>query len=412
MARAATPLTDKEIKAARAKEKEYKLFDGGGLYLSIMPTGGKLWRLKYTYEGKEKRIALGAYPEISLAAARKMREDNKTKIALGIDPAEERNKAKAVRQAKESEAENKLNAVAEEYLNNIKGDLSKGYYTKLTSYFDNNVRHVIGVKPINSVTRADIKTVIDKIEERGAVEVAKKTINLLERIFKYAVTTDKAQHNIIADIDKRYAIKRRSVRHHPTITDRAGIKGLLAAIDSYQGDYVTKCALQIAPYVALRPGELRAAEWSEIDFEKALWKIPAEKTKMRKPHIVPLVPYVIKVLRELQQYTGHSKYVFTNAVYKDRFMSENTINYALRRMGFTKDEIVSHGFRSMFSTIAHEHMGEHGHSSDVIERQLAHSERNTIKAAYNHAEHLEARKELMQWWSDYIDGLKGCVDGI
>ncbi|WP_373033561.1 tyrosine-type recombinase/integrase [Sulfurovum sp.] len=406
MARAATPLTDKEIKATRAQAKEYKLFDGGGLYLSVMPTGGKLWRLKYTYEGKEKRIALGAYPSVSLAAARKMREDNKTKIALGIDPAAERNAAKATRQAKESEAENTLNAVAEEYLNNIKGDLTEKYYTKLHSYFDNNVKKEIGMKPINSVTRADIKTVIEKIEERGAVEVAKKTVNLLERIFKYAVSTDKAQHNIIADIEKRYAIKRRSVRHHPTITDRAGIKSLLAAIDGYQGDYVTKCALQIAPYVALRPGELRAAEWSEIDFENALWKIPAEKMKMRKPHIVPLVPYVIEVLKELQQYTGHNKYVFTNAVYKDRFMSENTLNYALRRMSFTKDEIVSHGFRGMFSTIAHEKMGEHGHSSDVIERQLAHTERSSVKAAYNHAEHLEARKELMKWWGGYLDGIK------
>ncbi|WP_373033428.1 tyrosine-type recombinase/integrase [Sulfurovum sp.] len=407
MAKETTPLTDKEIKAARAKEKEYKLFDGGGLYLSIMPTGGKLWRLKYRFDGKEKRIALGAYPTISLAAARKLREDNKTKIALGTDPAEERNTAKAARLAEESEAINTLNGVAAEYLNKIKGDLSAGYYKKLTSYFENNVQKVIGEKPISSVTRSDLQIVIDKIEEREAIEVAKKTINLLERIFKYAVTTDKAPHNIVADLDKKYAIKRRTVRHHPTITDRKGIKGLLAAIDGYQGDYVTKCALQIAPYVALRPGELRAAEWSEIDFENALWKIPAKKMKMRKPHIVPLVPYVIEVLKELHKYTGHSKYVFTNAVYKDRFMSENTLNYALRRMGFTKDEIVSHGFRSMFSTIAHEHMGEHGHSSDVIERQLAHSERNTIKAAYNHAEHLQARKELMQWWSDYLDGVKG-----
>jgi len=406
MARQTAALTVKGIEAAKPKIKEYRLFDGGGLYLAIMPSGGKLWRLKYRFDDKEKLIALGAYPSISLADARGLREENKKKIAIGIDPAEERKAEKTRKRAKELETKNTVNAVAEEYLLKIRGDLTEGYYRKLTSYYDNNVKHVLGEMPINTVTRADIRIVIDKIEERGAVEVAKKTLNLLERIFKYAVTTEKAEHNIIADIDKKYAVKRRKVRHHPTITDPKGISGLLAAINSYQGDYVTKCALQIAPYVALRPGELRSAEWLEIDLEKALWKIPAEKMKMNKPHIVPLVPYVVGVLEELYKFTGHSKYVFSNAVYKDRFMSENTMNYALRRMGFTKEEIVSHGFRSMFSTLAHEHMSEHGHSSDVIERQLAHTERSSVKAAYNHAEYLQSRKELMQWWGDYLDGLK------
>lgn len=405
MARTVVPLTAQQVKHAKPENKDYKLFDGGGLFVLVKNTGGKLWRLKYRIDGKEKLLALGSYPEISLLKARELRDTYKSEIAQGMDPAKERKEQKLAKQKVQLEAENTLNAVASEYLFKIAGDLSKGYHAKLTGYFDNNVKHVIGEMPINTVTRADILTVIEKIEERDAIEVAKKTINLLERIFKYAVTIGKTEHNIIADIDKKYAIKRRKVRHHPTITDRKGIRGLLAAIDNYQGDFTTKCALQIAPYVALRPGELRSAEWSEIDFENALWKIPASKMKMDKPHIVPLVPYVMSVLKELKKYTGGSKYVFANAVYKDRFMSENTMNTALRRMGFSKDEIVSHGFRGMFSTIAHEHMGEHGHSSDVIERQLAHMENSSVKAAYNHAEHLQARKELMQWWSEYLGSL-------
>lgn len=406
MAKATPTLTDKQIKAAQPQEKAYKLFDGGGLYLSIAPGGGKLWRLKYRFDGKEKLFALGAYPHITLQNARAAREQLKSEIAMGVDPSEKRKKEKQARKAEQEINENTVTRLAYEYLDNIKGDLSEGYFTKLRSYFDNNVLHVIGDQPINGITRADILGVISKMEERGAVEVARKTLNLLERIFKYAVTTGRADHNIIADIEKKYAIKRRKVRHHPAITDREGIRGLLAAIDNYQGDYVTKCALQIAPYLAVRPGELRAAEWSEFDLKKAEWKIPAEKMKMQKPHIVPLVPFVVGVLQELHKDTGHSKYVFTNAVYKDRFMSENTLNYALRRMGFTRDEMVSHGFRSMFSTICHENISAHGHHTDVIERQLAHTERNAVKAAYSHAEHLEERRELMKWWGDYLDKVK------
>lgn len=406
MAKTSTPLTDKKIKAAQPQEKAYKLFDGGGLHLSITPGGGKLWRLKYRFEGKEKLFAMGAYPHITLQNARVAREQLKSEIANGIDPSEKRRQEKQARKVEQAHSDNTVMKLAYEYLDNINADLSTAYATKLRRYFDNNVLHVIGDQPINGITRADILGVIAKMEERGAVEVARKTLNLLERIFKYSVTTGRADHNIIADIDKKYAIKRRKVRHHPTITDRAGIKGLLAAIDGYQGDYVTKCALQIAPYLAVRPGELRAAEWSEIDLKKAEWKIPAEKMKMQKPHIVPLVPFVVSVLKELQAFTGHSKYVFTNAVYKNRFMSENTLNYALRRMGFTKDEMVSHGFRSMFSTICHENISSHGHHTDVIERQLAHTERNAVKAAYSHAEHLEERRELMQWWGNYLDEVK------
>ncbi len=411
MARTSTPLTDKRIRAAKPTEKEHRLFDGGGLYLSVMPTGGKLWRLKYRFDGKEKRIAIGAYPYITLQNARIERNRLKSEIALGIDPSEKRKREKQEKRVEQEQSENTLNKLAHEYLLKIEDALSASYYRKLKSYYDNNVLNdtdnkVIGKKPINTLTRADILAIVDKIEERGAVEVARKTLNLLERIFKYAVTTDKADHNIIADIDKRYAIQRKSVRHHPTITDKEGIKGLLLAIDGYTGDYATKCALQIAPYLAVRPGELRAAEWSELDLNNTTWKIPAEKMKMKKPHIIHLVPHVVSILKELQQLTGDSKYVFANAVYKDRYMSENTLNAALRRMGFTKDEMVSHGFRSMFSTICHENISTHGHHTDVIERQLAHTERNSIKAAYSHAEYLEERKALMKWWSDYLKEVK------
>jgi integrase len=238
------------------------------------------------------------------------------------------------------------------------------------------------------------------MQKKGIYESTKKTLNLLERIYKYAIAREYAEHNIIADFDKKIVLKKKTVRHHPTITDDKTIKLLLNAINNYQGEIVTKYALKIIPYLALRPIELRSMKWEYINFKDNIIVIPADKMKMRGDHIVPITSTVMQFLKELQEHTGDKAYLFPNVIYKDRYMSENTINTALRRMGFTKDEIVSHGFRSMFSTIAHE---KSDFKHEVIETQLAHSIGNSVSQAYNRAKYLDERVELMQWWSNYLD---------
>jgi len=242
------------------------------------------------------------------------------------------------------------------------------------------------------------------MQDKGIYESAKKTLNLLERIYKYAIAREYTEHNIIADFDKKIVLKKKAVRHHPTITDDKTIKLLFEAINSYQGEIVTKYALKIIPYLALRPIELRSLQWEYINFKDNLIVIPADKMKMRTEHIIPITSTVMQLIRELQEYTGSKVYLFPNAIYRDRYLSENTINTALRRMGFTRDEIVSHGFRSMFSTIVHE---KSHFKYDVIETQLAHSVGNSVSQAYNRAKYLDERVELMQWWSDYLDKLQG-----
>ena len=405
MARQTTELTATTIKNAKPKEKDYKLFDGRGLYLLVTKSGGKRWRLKFQYDGKEKVIALGVYPDISLANARMLREQYRAEIANGINPAEERKAKKQKVKANIAKKANSLNSIKDKFFTHIEGELSSKYFSKLKRYYEYNVEKVIGSKPITDITRADILSIINTMQEREALEGAKKTLNLLERLFKYAVTNEYTPHNIIADFEKKLVIRHRAVRHHPTLTKPKDIKTLLIAIDEYSGEFITRCALQIAPYLALRPQELRSGEWCDIDLEKKEWRIPAHKMKMKKPHVVPLVPHVIGILKELYKHTGNNSYIFPNSIYKDRPMSENTLNTALRRMGFTKDEIVSHGFRSMFSTLAHENINEHGFHSDVIELCLAHTERNQSKASYNHAEHFKERVELMKWWSDYLENI-------
>jgi len=402
MARKITTLTATQIKQVKPKDKDYKLNDGGGLYLLVTKSGGKHWKLKYKFNGKEKKLSLGAYPAITLSKARGLREENKQLIANGINPNELKQIEKAKQQEREAKDLNTLNTITDDFFKQIEDSATPKYLKKLRSYYDNHVKGAIGAKPIKEVHRSDILSIVDTMQDKGIYESTKKTLNLLERIYKYSIAREYAEHNIIADFDKKMILKKKTVRHHPSFTDSKTIKILLESIDNYAGEMTTKYALKIIPYLALRPIELRSMKWEYINLEDNIIVIPADKMKMRLEHIVPITSTVKKYIEELREHTGDKVYLFANSVYRDRYMSENTINTALRRMGFSKDEIVSHGFRSMFSTIANE---KSSFSSDVIDTQLAHKIGNSVSQAYNRAKYLDERVELMQWWSDYLDGV-------
>jgi len=402
MARITIPLTATQIKQAKTKSKEYKLSDGGGLYLLVTKAGGKHWKLKYRLDGKESKVSIGAYPSINLSKARELREKYKIDIANGINPNEVKKDKKEELKEKLAKEENTLTNVADEFFNQIVESVTPKYHKKLKSYYDNYVKGSLGTIPIKDIQRSSILLIVDSMQDKGIYESTKKTVNLLERIYKYAIVREYVEHNIIADFDKKIVIKKREVKHHATFTDDKNIKLLFEQINNYQGEIVTKYALKIIPYLALRPIELRSLRWEYINFEDNFITIPSNKMKMRKEHLVPITSTVKQMIQELKEHTSDKPYLFANVIYKDRYMSENTINVALRRMGFSKDEIVSHGFRSMFSTIANE---KSLFSRDVIDTQLAHSVGNSISQAYNRAKYLNERVELMQWWSDYLDAL-------
>jgi len=403
MARTTKALTATQIKQAKPRGQDYKLYDGGGLYLLITKRNTKLWRMKYRYDGKEKLLSFGASPSITLSKARELRTMFKIDIVNGIDPNEVKRANKEARRAKAFKDENTLTKVANEFLENMKDSVTPKYLKKLRSYYTNHIESVLGAKPIKEIQRVEILSIIDTMQDKGIFESAKKTLNLLERLYKYAIAREYTQRNIISDFDKRLVLRKRAVRHYPTITDDKTISLLLDSMKNYQGETVTRYALKVIPYLALRPIELRSMRWEYVNFTDNIIVIPADKMKMRMEHIVPITSTVAKFLQELREYAGNGVYLFPNALYKTRYMSENTINTALRRMGFTRDEIVSHGFRSMFSTIAHE---KSNFKHEVIETQLAHSIGNSVSQAYNRAKYLNERVELMQWWSDYLDELQ------
>ena len=406
MPRSTSQLTATEVKVSKPREKDYKLADGRGLYLLVTKSGGKHWKLKYRMESKEKKLSLGAYPEISLAEARELREKYRSEIAKKIDPAAKKAASKKQLKVEDQKAANTFQIISTEFLERIRDELSEKYHSKIEQALKRDVYPIIGSIPIDNIKHSDLLFITDAIEQRGAIETAHRVLNLIGKIYKYAVSTGRTPHNITADIDKRYALKKPKERHYPTITEPKALKSLLVAIDGYSGDFTTKKALQIMPYVFLRPFNIRFAEWSEINFEQREWRIPAEKMKMKEIHIIPLTDTIIKILKDVQPFSGNAQYVFPSTVHRDRPMSENTLNAALRRLGYSKDEIVSHSFRGIFSTIMHEKMSDHGFDSLVIEKQLAHKETNKVKAAYNHADYLSERKKMMQWWTDYLNTIK------
>jgi len=385
-------LTDPAIRNAKSGEKPKRFFDGGGLYLEVSPAGGKLWRWKYRYQGREKRLALGKYPEISLAEARSLAADARRTLAHGVDPA----------QAKRSAA-----VQGETF-----GDLAREWYGKfehtwtpdgakdIWERLEKNVLPYLGARPVKEITPPELLAVLRRMESRGVLETARRQLQKVGQILRYGIATGKAERDISQDL--RGALPPSTQKHHASITDPSAVGGLLRALDGYQGTFATCCALRLAPYLFLRPGELRGLEWSEIDLEAGEIRIRAERMKMKRPHIVPLSRQAVAILREIRHLTGDGLYVFPSERSKARPMSENTVNAALRRLGYAKEEMTGHGFRSLASTLLH----EQGWNRDAIERQLAHAERNKVKAAYNYAEHLPERRRMMQAWADYLDGLR------
>jgi integrase len=389
------PLTDSAIRNAKPKDKAYKLTDGSGLYLLISPKGGKWWRMDYRFNGKRKTLSMGVYPDVTLKSARDRRTEARKLLADGIDPGEIR-KAMKVSQ---SDA-NGFEAVAREWWGKHEPNWSQTHSSRIMLRLEKDVFPWIGNRPIGKITAPEMLTVLRRIENRGALETAHRIHQSCGQIFRYAVSTGRAERDPSADL--KGALPPTRQKHHASIIDPRKIGELLRAVDGYEGSFITRCALQFASLTFVRPGELRHAEWSEIDLDKAEWRIPAEKMKMRTVHIVPLSTQALAVLNEIQPLTGRRKYVFPGVRTNKRPMSENTVNAALRRLGYTKEEMTGHGFRSMASTI----LNEQGWHRDAIERQLAHAERNSVRAAYNYAEHLPERMKMMQTWADYLDKLK------
>lgn len=386
------PLTDPKVKNAKALESPYKLSDGGGLYVLVQPNGSKLWRLNYRFAGKQKTLAIGAYPTVGLANARADREKAKAKLREGLDPSASKVDARA---AIKLGAANSFEALAREWLS--KQHLAEVTRAKALWMFEDLTFPYIGSRPIADIKAPDLLAVLRRIESRGKLETAQRVKQQAGRVFRYAIATGRASDDPSAAL--KGALATPKTKHRASITDPKLIGPLLRAIDGYSGSVVTASALKLAPLLFVRPGELRQAEWSEFDFDAAEWRIPAAKMKMRAVHIVPLSDQAVAVLRELQLLTGGGRYVFPSMAGRGRPMSENTVLAALRRLGYSGSEMSGHGFRSMASTRLH----ELGWSHYAIERQLAHAERDKVSAAYNYAEHLPERRKMMQAWADYLD---------
>ncbi|MHC1710806.1 MAG: tyrosine-type recombinase/integrase [Solidesulfovibrio sp.] len=390
------PLTDVAVKNAKPGPKTIRLRDERGLYLEISPRGGKWWRFRYMLKGKANMLSLGVYPDVSLKDARARRDEARKLIANGICPSATRKEEKAEVAADAMTFEK----VAREWFSKFKENWSSSHAERTLRRLEKDVFPWLGARPIRDILAPELLTTIRRIESRGAIETAHRTIQNCGQVFRYAVASGHADRDISGDL--RGALPPSKEKHHASVTDPKEVAALLRTIDTYQGSFVTMCALRLAPMTFVRPGELRHAEWSEIDLDKAEWRIPAAKMKMREQHIVPLSRQAVALLRELHPLTGAGCYVFPSVRTSARPMSENTVNAALRRLGYSKEEMTGHGFRSMASTL----LNEMGWNRDAIERQLAHAERNSIRAAYNFAEFLPERRKMMQGWADYLDKLK------
>jgi integrase len=394
-------LTDVAIRNAKPGMKATKLADGGGMFLLVTPAGGKLWRLKYRIDGREKLLAIGAYPEIGLGEARRRREEARELIALGKDPSREKQRDKV---RSRLTAANTFKAICDEYCEKRRRDGVKGWAPATATrseYLLSLVCGSIGKLPIGEIEPADVLAAIRRIEGKGKLESARRSLQLASSVFRYAVATARLASDPTRDL--RGALTAPTVTHYGAITEASKVGQLLRAIDDYEGSGITKLALQIAPHVFVRPGELRHAEWSELDLDCALWIIPAGKMKMRKAHQVPLSKQAVDLFREVQAITGPTGYVFPSVRTRARPMSENTINAGLRRLGYASNEMTAHGFRAMASTLLNECGKWH---PDAIERALAHGDDDKVRAAYHRGTHWKERVEMAQWWSDHLDQLR------
>lgn len=394
-------LTDVAIRNAKPCAKAYKLTDSAGMFLLVTPAGGKLWRLKYRIDGKEKLLAIGAYPETSLSDARKRREEARALIAQGKDPSREKQRDKV---RSRIQATDTFTAIANEYCAKRRRDGEKGWSPATATrseYLLSLLNGSIGRLAIADIEPADVLAAVRKIEAKGNLESARRTLQLASMVFRYAVATARLRSDPTRDL--RGALTAPTVTHYGAITDAKGVGELLRAIDGYEGQGLTKLALQFAPHAFVRPGELRHAEWEEFDLDAGVWNIPAGKMKMGKAHHVPLSKQAVAILKQLYAATGPTGYAFPSIRTQTRPMSENTLNAALRRLGYTSGEMTAHGFRAMASTL----LNESGKwNPDAIERALAHADSDKVRAAYHRGAHWKERVQMAQWWSDYLDQLR------
>lgn len=401
------PLTDVAIRNAKPRAKPYKMGDSLGLFLLVQPSGGKLWRLKYRIHGREKKVALGIYPEIGLAEARNRRREARELLGAGKDPVRERQRRKLRSQL---EAGNTFSAIASEFCEKRKRDGSKAWAAstaKRCEYLLSLLSGSIGRLPITDIEPIDVLEGVRRIERQGKLESASRTLQLAGAVFRYAVATARLSSDPTRDL--RGALRVPTVTHYGAIIESVRVGELLRAIDGYEGQPITRLAMQLAPHVFVRPGELRHAEWEEFGLEGALWTIPASKTKMRKDHRVPLSRQSIAILEEVYALTGPKGYVFPSIRSRSRPMSDNTINAGLRRLGYASDEMTAHGFRAMASTL----LNESGKwNPDAIERALAHGDTDKVRAAYHRGAHWKERVEMAQWWSDHLDQLRKGADVV
>jgi integrase len=417
MARHLIP-SDLTIKAIRAGDPRRRLNDGDGLYLLLFVKGGSHgWRFDYSFRGRRKTISLGTYPDVSLATARRNAEAARQLVAEGMDPSQqrkvERESHAQARLASDREAQglpsvDSFEAVAREWFAVKRGGWARGYADKIIARLEADVFPWMGPLPVADITPPQLLQVLRRIEGRGVIETAHRALVNCSQVFRYAIAIGKATTNPARDL--KDALKQPEPKHFPAITDPRRLGELLRACDSYAATPVVRAALKLAPMLLLRPGELRFAEWSEIDLDGALWTVPAMRMKRElrqklhgAPHLVPLPKQAIAVLRELQPLTGRGKFVFRGERHHDRAMSENTINAALRAMGFPADEVTGHGFRATARTMLHERLG---FEPDVIEAQLAHSVRDSLGRAYNRTEFVQQRRTMLQAWADYLDELR------
>jgi integrase len=391
-------LTDTAIRKAKPTDRQLKLTDGGGMYLLVKPDGGRYWRMQYRFGGKQKTLALGVYPTVTLADARQRREHSRRLLANGSDPGEMRKQAKQEAKTAEQAAGDTFEAVARDWM--ARQDVAEVTANKSRWILESFLFPEIGGLALSAITPRVLLDALRKVEETGRLETAKRAKIKAGQVFRCAVMEGKAETDPTSAL--RGALKSPAGKHHASVTDPVRIGELLRAIDGFTGQFVTLKALQLAPLVFVRPGELRAAEWAEFDLEGAVWRIPAERMKMRAAHLVPLSMQSVEILRELQPLTGDGRFVFPGLRTASRPISENTVTAALRRLGYSGEEMTGHGFRSMAAT----RLNEMGWKPDAIERQLAHAEANKVRAAYNAAEYLEERTRMMQTWADYLDGLR------
>jgi integrase len=390
-------LTDTAIRATKPADKPVRLFDGGGLYAEISPSGGKLWRLKYRFEGKEKRLALGQYPAVSLRDAREGRDEAKKLLAAGVDPGEVRKARKAMKQERSA---NSFEVVAREWYEQWKTTKAESHYSKVLARLEKDVLPWLGGKAIAEITAPDVLAVLRRIESRGVLETARRAKESISQIMRFAIASGRR-----IDSDPcpslRGALRPVKHKHFASLIDPKQVGELLRAIDSFKGTYPVRAALALAPLVFVRPGELRAMKWADIDLEVGEWKYLVSKT--RTEHLVPLARQAVAILEELRPLTGHGEYVFPGRDPK-RPISNSTLNAALIRLGYnTKEEFTLHGCRAMARTLLAEQLG---FDPQVIEHQLAHAVSDPLGAAYNRTRYLEQRKKMMQAWADYLDKLK------